>query len=115
MAEADIGAHMSDLRALERAEAIIRRHAAQLGEHPRCAGVEVTRYPPPPRVSARPSIHLSAAFPDDGTEVKGVDHSGLADRVVAETGLEIDPEYTGVFRWRRRNLIVYWWDWRAGA
>ena len=35
----------------------------------------------------------------------------LATRVSAETGLALDPEYTGVFRWQRRGAIVYWWDW----
>ncbi|HWE62429.1 MAG TPA: hypothetical protein VHB98_12020 [Chloroflexota bacterium] len=103
---------MLDMHIIERAEAIIRRHAAQLAEHPRCASVEVTRYPPAPRASPRPSIHLTAAFPDDGVAVEGIDHIRLAQRVAAETHLEVDPEYTGVFRWTRRNLIVYWWDWR---
>ena len=99
--------------AIERAEQIIRQHAAHLGEHPRCAWVEVSRYPPQ-GVSSRTSIHLSVAF-SDGEDVVGVDHAALAARVIAETGFEIDPEYTRVFRWTRRGVIVYWWDWRLGA
>ena len=96
-----------------RAEQAIRRHAANLGEHPRIAWVEVAAYPPRP--GAIRSIHLSAAFHDDGAEVAGVDHAALAARVSAETGLALDPEYTGVFRWQRRGAIVYWWDWRLPA
>lgn len=96
----------------DRAEQIIRQHAAHLGEHPRCAWTEVSKYPPV-GVSSRTSIHLSAAFSEDD-ELIGVDHAALAVRVVAETGFEIDPEYTRVFHWTRRGVIVYWWDWRLG-
>lgn len=97
---------------IERAERIIRQHAAQLGEHPRCAWTEVCTYPPT-GVSTRTSIHLSAAFAE-GEEVIGIDHAALATRVIAETGFEVDPEYTRVFHWARRGVIVYWWDWRLG-
>jgi hypothetical protein len=100
--------------ATDRAERIIRHHAAHLAEHPRCAWVEVARYPPQ-RLAARSSIHLTVAFPNDDAVADGIDHAALSARVMAETGLEIDPEYTGVFHWRKRNLRVYWWDWRTPA
>jgi hypothetical protein len=96
---------------MERAERLIRRYAGHLAEHPRSPQVEVSRYPPGAGVG-RSSIHLTAAFHDDGTTIEGIDHAAFALRVARETGLEIDPEYTGVFNWRRRNLVVYWWDWR---
>lgn len=96
---------------MERAERSIRRYAAHLAEHPRCAWTEVSRYPPH-RQSARASIHISVAFSDDGSAVVGIDHAALCQRVAEETGLLVDPEYTGVFRWARRNVVVYWWDWR---
>jgi hypothetical protein len=99
-------------QAIDRAEQIIRQHAAHLAEHPRCAWIEVARYPPRRR-AARSSIHLTVAFPDDETVDDGIDHAALSARVAAQTGLEIDPEYTGVFRWRGRGLRVYWWDWRT--
>ena len=97
---------------IEDAERRIKHYAAHLAEHPRCAWTEVSRYPPH-RVSSRTSIHLSAAF-SEGEDVVGVDHAALAARVIAETGFEVDPEYTRVFHWAGRGVIVYWWDWRFG-
>ena len=40
--------------------------------------------------------------------VPGTSHAALAARVSAETGLALDPEYTGVFCWQRCGAIVYW-------
>ncbi len=96
---------------IDRAERLIRGHAAHLAEHPRCPSIEVSRYPPHGG-PGRSSIHLTAAFNDDGIQVEGIDHAALAGHVARETGLEIDPEYTGVFRWAKRGRIIYWWDWR---
>ena len=100
--------------ALDAAERLIRESAAHLSEHPRCAWVRVDRYRPL-HPETPPSIHLTAAFGDDGSEITGVDHPALSRRVSEATMLDVDPEYTRVFRWTKRNLIVYWWDWRAGG
>jgi hypothetical protein len=99
---------------IEQVEHLIRGYAAHLAEHPRGPRVEVSRYPPG-KGTGRSSIHLTVAFHDDGTEVEGIDHAALATRVAQETGMALDPEYTGVFRPTRHGLIVYWWDWRQPA
>jgi hypothetical protein len=99
---------------IEQVEQVIRGCASHLAEHPRGPRVEVSRYPPG-KGTGRSSIHLTVAFHDDGTEVEGIDHAALAVRVAQETGLALDPEYTGVFRSTRHSLIVYWWDWRQTA
>jgi hypothetical protein len=99
---------------IEQAEQLIKGYAAHLAEHPRGPRVEVSRYPPW-HGADRSSIHLTVAFHDDGTKVEGIDHTALAVRVSQETGLALDPEYTGVFRSTRHGLVVYWWDWRQPA
>lgn len=96
---------------MEQAERLIRSYAAHLAEHPRWVYSEVARYPPRP--SAAPSsIHLTVALRDDAGEASGINHEEIAARVARQTRLRIDPEYTVVFPWRRRGLIIYWWDWR---